>query len=214
MLRGGRWLIVLATLCMVRVIFAEIGSPITAAPQPEGNGAINPPLLRSPTELPEPWSEPVAPGMLVRMPMPPPLGFAGPSGILPREQQTSSDFVPIEDRWRIGLHALGSLRQRTSARRRLSVRPRRQMGFVQPKRAQRRLSDHRPAHVFEHHGHELHTIRDAADSRRPAVKAAPIPARQSSSAIRISFCFDKTCRSRSIWFTATRRSSRPIGASK
>ncbi|HEY2148260.1 MAG TPA: hypothetical protein VGH32_10010, partial [Pirellulales bacterium] len=87
---------------MVRVIFAEIGSPITAAPQPEGNGAINPPLLRSPTELPEPWSEPVAPGMLLRMPMPPTLGFAGPSGILPREQQTSSDFVPIEDRWRIG----------------------------------------------------------------------------------------------------------------
>lgn len=32
----------------------------------------------------------------------PPNGFAGPSSILPREQQTSSHFVPVEDRWRIG----------------------------------------------------------------------------------------------------------------
>lgn len=32
----------------------------------------------------------------------PPNGFAGPSSILPREVQTSSHFVPVEDRWRIG----------------------------------------------------------------------------------------------------------------
>lgn len=32
----------------------------------------------------------------------PPNGFAGPSSILPRETQTSSHFVPVEDRWRIG----------------------------------------------------------------------------------------------------------------
>lgn len=32
-----------------------------------------------------------------------PYGFAGPSGILPSEQQTSSHFIPIDDRWRIGL---------------------------------------------------------------------------------------------------------------
>ncbi len=32
-----------------------------------------------------------------------PLGFTGPSSIVPREGQTSSHFVPIEDRWRIGL---------------------------------------------------------------------------------------------------------------
>ncbi|HKD35598.1 MAG TPA: hypothetical protein VKB78_02325 [Pirellulales bacterium] len=63
---------------------------------------VNPPQLRPATDLPEPWSEAIAPGMLLRMPMPPALGFAGPSGILPREQQTSSDFVPLEDRWRLG----------------------------------------------------------------------------------------------------------------
>jgi hypothetical protein len=32
----------------------------------------------------------------------PPLGFAGPSGVLPSETQQSSHFVPIEDRWRVG----------------------------------------------------------------------------------------------------------------
>lgn len=32
----------------------------------------------------------------------PPLGFAGPSGILPTEYQQSAHFVPIEDRWRLG----------------------------------------------------------------------------------------------------------------
>ena len=32
-----------------------------------------------------------------------PWGFAGPSGILPTESQTSSHFIPVEDRWRLGL---------------------------------------------------------------------------------------------------------------
>lgn len=31
-----------------------------------------------------------------------PLGFTGPSGILPTEGQEDSHFVPVEDRWRIG----------------------------------------------------------------------------------------------------------------
>lgn len=31
-----------------------------------------------------------------------PLGFTGPSGVLPTESQQSLDFVPIEDRWRTG----------------------------------------------------------------------------------------------------------------
>jgi hypothetical protein len=31
-----------------------------------------------------------------------PLGYTGPSGILPREMQQDSHFVPMEDRWRIG----------------------------------------------------------------------------------------------------------------
>lgn len=32
-----------------------------------------------------------------------PLGFSGPSGVLPSEGQTSPHFVPVEDRWRVGL---------------------------------------------------------------------------------------------------------------
>jgi len=31
-----------------------------------------------------------------------PLGFSGPSGVLPSEVQESSHFAPVEDRWRIG----------------------------------------------------------------------------------------------------------------
>ncbi len=32
-----------------------------------------------------------------------PFGFTGPSGVLPTEFQTSSHFIPVEDRWRLGL---------------------------------------------------------------------------------------------------------------
>jgi hypothetical protein len=42
----------------------------------------------------------VAPFLL--LPMDPPIGYTGPSSVLPSESQQSSHFVPIEDRWRIG----------------------------------------------------------------------------------------------------------------
>ncbi len=45
---------------------------------------------------------PYTPGMLLRLPMDPPMGFTGPSGVMPMESQESSHFVPVEDRWRIG----------------------------------------------------------------------------------------------------------------
>src|SRR5207237_2998836 len=32
----------------------------------------------------------------------PPLGFTGPSGIVPRATQESTHFVPMADRWRLG----------------------------------------------------------------------------------------------------------------
>ncbi len=38
-------------------------------------------------------------------PVSPTLGFAGHSGVLPRDQQESSDFVPVEDLWRGGFPA-------------------------------------------------------------------------------------------------------------
>ena len=37
--------------------------------------------------------------------MDPPIGFTGPSGIMPTEFQESDHFVPIEDRWRLGYPA-------------------------------------------------------------------------------------------------------------
>jgi hypothetical protein len=39
---------------------------------------------------------------LFRQPIDAPLGFTGPSGILPREPQVGPHFVPMEDRWRMG----------------------------------------------------------------------------------------------------------------
>ncbi len=64
--------------------------------------APNPPVLRPPLDLPQPWADEPLPLALFQYPMPPTPGFAGPSGILPREGQQTADFVPIEDRWRIG----------------------------------------------------------------------------------------------------------------
>ena len=60
--------------------------------------------LRRPLDTPPPQPAPVPlsePG-LVQYPFDRPTGFAGPSGIRPRETQQDPHFVPIEDRWRIG----------------------------------------------------------------------------------------------------------------
>ncbi len=42
---------------------------------------------------------------MFRLPIDPPLGFTGKTGIRPSECQQSSDFVPMEDRWRAGFPA-------------------------------------------------------------------------------------------------------------
>ena len=55
--------------------------------------------LQPPASPPEPQSES---GLLLRLPSEAPLGFTGPSGVLPSENQETSDFVPVEDRWRVG----------------------------------------------------------------------------------------------------------------
>jgi hypothetical protein len=44
----------------------------------------------------------VQPEAIFELPSNPPLGYTGPSGVLPIEDQQSAHFVPIEDRWRIG----------------------------------------------------------------------------------------------------------------
>ena len=67
---------------------------------------VRPNFLRSPTDSVQPGIPPelrTEPFELLETPMDAPLGFTGPSSVVPREGQTSSHFVPIEDRWRIGL---------------------------------------------------------------------------------------------------------------
>ncbi|MFM9962978.1 MAG: hypothetical protein ACKV2Q_17355 [Planctomycetaceae bacterium] len=76
------------------------------------NENIQPPVLRRPLEptftetdpllTPE---MPLEPGVLFAYPVEAPLGYTGPSSILPSEGQESSHFVPMEDRWRAGFPA-------------------------------------------------------------------------------------------------------------
>ena len=71
---------------------------------------IRPPALRRPIDAEVPAAPSVAalpnffraPGRFFRTRREPPLGYTGPSGVMPIEDQSSDDFVPVEDRWRIG----------------------------------------------------------------------------------------------------------------
>jgi hypothetical protein len=80
---GGRWACVAVLL---------VAAPAVRADAPDSPGPLDEPAVTAPS--PEP--------RLFQTPVDPPLGFAGPSGILPREEQTSDHFVPMEDRWRLG----------------------------------------------------------------------------------------------------------------
>jgi hypothetical protein len=60
---------------------------------------LRPPVETPPAAQETPSSETE---LLLRTEWNPPLGFAGPSGILPGEVQQDSHFVPVEDRWRLG----------------------------------------------------------------------------------------------------------------
>lgn len=68
---------------------------------------VRPPVLRpipsEPESLPTPEEATDFTDPLLIFPRWAPLGFSGPSGVLPTETQTSSHFVPTEDRWRQGI---------------------------------------------------------------------------------------------------------------
>src|SRR5260370_14570318 len=78
--------------------------------QPDGPILDPPSSILGPSPLPRPIESPPLPPSSQEMEVPPffqypmdaPLGFTGPSGILPRDQQEDNHFVPVEDRWRIG----------------------------------------------------------------------------------------------------------------
>jgi hypothetical protein len=83
--------------------------PAQPQPAPWSPPGLTPPLdrrlLDRPLGQPEPTPDfiPVpAGGPPVQTPVDPPLGYAGRSSVLPRVLQGDGDFVPMEDRWRIG----------------------------------------------------------------------------------------------------------------
>jgi hypothetical protein len=95
----GRFLFALLFLCGV----VGAGQVSHGQEPTQANAEPRPTILNRPLELALPPTEatPGTPGLLY-LPWDPPLGYTGPSGILPRDVQESSDFVPVEDRWRIG----------------------------------------------------------------------------------------------------------------
>ncbi len=100
-----------ATACHMLVL-AWMGWSATAhAQEPgqlnlQGKDLPRPSMLGRPLETaptPEPKLDvPASPDGLLRTKVDPPQGFTGPSGVLPREEQESDHFVPMEDRWRLG----------------------------------------------------------------------------------------------------------------
>lgn len=79
------------------------GGVIPGGIQRDGDHRIRPEVLQTPTEdfipLPQ-YAE--RPEEFFQWSIDASSGYTGPSGILPREVQTSSDFIPLEDRWRLG----------------------------------------------------------------------------------------------------------------
>ena len=63
-----------------------------------------PPFLGRPIQdAPSPGiAEPAGATPFLETPFSPPLGFTGPSSVAPRAVQENSDFIPVEDRWRVG----------------------------------------------------------------------------------------------------------------
>ncbi len=89
-------------IASAEVTSQELPSPEIVAPE------VIPPAptwLRAPdvSPLPAPVEESVDfDAALLATPRDVPLGFTGPSGVLPSEYQQSNHFVPVEDRWRAG----------------------------------------------------------------------------------------------------------------
>ena len=63
------------------------------------------PLESAPRTVPLPTADPYAPTPPFVIDRDPPPGFTGQSSVAPRTVQTDGHFVPVEDRWRIGMPA-------------------------------------------------------------------------------------------------------------
>ena len=85
--------------------------PRAFAPRPQNLDRVQPEILRLPSEvqppdefLPLPLGEAEF-DTLLQWQSDAPLGFSGPSGVLPSEIQENSHFVPVDDQWRLGFPA-------------------------------------------------------------------------------------------------------------
>lgn len=83
----------------------DVGRELVGA-NPIQLSSFQPPVLNRPLNAaPDDnfLNEVVEPAELFQYPRDAPLGFTGPSGVLPTEYQLDNHFVPIEDRWRLGM---------------------------------------------------------------------------------------------------------------
>jgi len=76
----------------------------TLSPVPDAFPPVRPNILNRPFGVEPPPSPSPLPDIFGGYPIDPPLGYTGPSGILPRVRP-DRDFVPMEDRWRLGFPA-------------------------------------------------------------------------------------------------------------
>lgn len=82
--------------------------PTPPAISREPTGDVEPPVLRSPLEVLREAETPditFAGPELVIYPIEAPLGYTGRTGVLPTAGPETSDFIPLEDRWRSGFPA-------------------------------------------------------------------------------------------------------------
>ena len=93
----------------ITIVVAALLTPSwTRSAPPENKESFRPRILaprRSDSDLQTPELEPAQPASVLVPEFAAPFGFSGPSGVLPREDQQGSHFVPIEDRWRLGMPA-------------------------------------------------------------------------------------------------------------
>lgn len=86
---------------------AEYVAQPPGVPQSATTGPLDPGFLRRPLDAetlsPQLPREAFEYGSMLQQWRDAPLGFTGPSGVMPTEIQESSHFVPVEDRWREGL---------------------------------------------------------------------------------------------------------------
>ena len=91
------------------VVSALLTPSWTRSAPPQNEESFRPRILNprraDPNRRQTPEPEPAQPTSVLVPELNAPLGFGGPSGVLPREDQQGSHFVPIEDRWRLGMPA-------------------------------------------------------------------------------------------------------------